>query len=71
MTTLADAPPEAGAHVVWLKWDDYLFWLSGKLTHTAGPHGQRVELGPPLNPGEHMPGIGPLPAAPKQPTWSE
>ena len=70
MTVLAAAPPEAGAHVVWLPWEDYLRWLRGELTATAGPAGQRVELGPPLAPGEHMPGIGPLPGAPKPPTWS-
>jgi hypothetical protein len=45
--------------VVWLGWDDYLLWLSGRLTHMTTAWGERVQLGPPWQPGEHDAMIGP------------
>ena len=50
---------DRGTRVVWLSWPHYLDWLNGKLTHTEGPWGEQVKLGPPFNPGTHMPVIGP------------
>jgi hypothetical protein len=44
---------------VWLDWDSYLGWLAGKVTHTWASWGERVPLGPPWQPGEHMCLIGP------------
>jgi hypothetical protein len=51
--------PAQRSQVVWLSWDDYLAWLSGKLTTTVNATGETVKLGPAFNPGEHMPVIGP------------
>lgn len=45
--------------VVWLKWEDYLAWVAGKLTHTVTEWGERVELPPPWKPGQHWAFIGP------------
>lgn len=45
--------------VVWLGWDDYLAWLSGKLTTAKTAWGETVRLGPPWQPGEHKALIGP------------
>lgn len=57
--TRAAEPREPVTQVVWLKWDDYLAWLAGKLTHTTTAWGERIKLGPPWAPGEHMALIGP------------
>jgi len=45
--------------VIYLPWDDYLGWLSGKLTKATTAQGQPVRLGPPWQPGEHDAMIGP------------
>lgn len=45
--------------VIWLPWDQYLAWLSGRLTHATTASGERVKLGPPAQPGEHEAYIGP------------
>jgi hypothetical protein len=45
--------------VVWLSWDDYLKWLSGHLVAVTTAWGERVRLGPPWQPGEHMALDGP------------
>lgn len=45
--------------VVWLEWDEYLAWLSGKLTSIVTAWGERVRLGPPWQPGEHFALDGP------------
>lgn len=58
MTTYA-TEPEPSSQVVWLGWDDYLAWLSGKLKRTTTAWGEPVKLGPPLAPGQHMALIGP------------
>lgn len=55
---IADAQ-HRGAPVVWLGWEDYLAWLSGKLVTTADAWGSVVRLGPPWKPGQHMAFIGP------------
>jgi len=57
--TRAAEPPAATAQVVYLKWDDYLNWLNGRLTHTTTAWGERVKLGRPLAPGQHVALIGP------------
>jgi len=44
---------------VWLSWDKYLAWLSGRLTHERTSWGERVKLGPAWQPGEHMALDGP------------
>ena len=61
MTTLASPPPgpDGGTQVIWLPWNDYLGWLAGKITHAPNAAGQRIKLGPPWAPGEHMALIGP------------
>ena len=55
----ADEPRTQAQPAVWLKWDDYLAWLGGRLTHTTTSWGERVKLGPPWKPGEHDAMIGP------------
>jgi len=45
--------------VVWLSWEEYLQWLSGTLVATTTAWGERVRLGPPWQPGEHMALDGP------------
>lgn len=47
------------AEVVWLDWEQYLAWLSGRLTHARTAWGERVKLGPAWGPGEHKALIGP------------
>jgi hypothetical protein len=53
------APEPVARPVVWLNWDDYLQWLSGHLTAVTAAWGERVRLGPPWQPGEHMALDGP------------
>jgi hypothetical protein len=40
--------------VVWLNFDEYKRWLSGRLIHATTAWGEKVKLGPPWQPGEHM-----------------
>jgi hypothetical protein len=44
---------------VWLDWDKYLAWLSGRVTSVTTSWGEKVKLGPPWQPGEHMALDGP------------
>jgi hypothetical protein len=44
---------------VWLDWDQYLRWLSGKLRTTHDYLGRVVRLPPPWAPGQHAAFIGP------------
>lgn len=48
-----------GRRVVYVDWADYLAWQTGRLVAVPDAWGERVELGPPLEPGQHMPIIGP------------
>jgi hypothetical protein len=48
-----------GRRVVWVDWPDYLEWQHGRLVAVPDAWGERVELGPALEPGQHMPIIGP------------
>lgn len=48
-----------GRRVVYVDWADYLNWQTGRLVAVPDAWGERVELGPPLEPGQHMPIIGP------------
>lgn len=50
---------DPGSPCVWLDWDHYLAWLSGKLVTTHDAAGGLVRLGRPWAPGEHMALIGP------------
>jgi hypothetical protein len=50
---------ELSQPVVWLSWDEYLAWLSGKLTVKRASWGEKIKLGPPWQPGEHMALDGP------------
>jgi hypothetical protein len=50
---------ELSQPVVWLGWDKYLAWLSGRLTTATTAWGETVALGPPWQPGEHMALDGP------------
>src|SRR5215472_3152204 len=50
---------ELSQPVVWLNWDQYLQWLSGRLVAVTTAWGERVRLGPPWQPGEHMALDGP------------
>ena len=50
---------EQTAPIVWLSWDHYLQWLSGRLVATTSAWGERVRLGPPWQPGEHWALDGP------------
>lgn len=59
MTTFADAPPQQAPPVLFLPWPQYCGWLTGKVTHATTAEGQRVKLGPPWQPGEHMALDGP------------
>ena len=54
----AEQGPEAQP-VVWLDWEQYLAWLSGRLTQATTAWGEKVKLGPPWQPGEHMALDGP------------
>ena len=58
MTSLAE-PGQTSTIVVWLDWPDYLGWLSGTVRKAQTAWGDVVKLGPPLQPGQHMPLIGP------------
>lgn len=58
MSTTTAEEPDRGTQVVWLNWDQYLLWLSGKLKRVRSSYGP-VTLGPPWSPGEHMALIGP------------
>jgi hypothetical protein len=49
----------AQTQVVWLDWDDYLAWLRGELAQARNAAGDLLDLGAPLEPGQHMPIIGP------------
>lgn len=56
----AELPPaDQSQPVVWLSWDDYLGWLSGRVTRTTTAWGEQVQLGPAWQPGEHMALDGP------------
>jgi hypothetical protein len=61
--TLLAAPEqdrgELSQPVVWLNWDQYLQWLSGRLVSVKTSWGEKVKLGPPWQPGEHMALDGP------------
>lgn len=57
--TTAPSLAEDHAQVVWLDWEKYLAWLSGRLTRAETSWGERVQLGPPLAPGQHAALIGP------------
>ena len=60
MTTHAAEPEgQAGPQVIWLPWDQYLAWLSGRLRYGRNAWGELVRLGAPLQPGQHMALIGP------------
>lgn len=59
MALPAAPDPAAGPAVVWLGWDDYLAWLSGKNRKVKTEWGEAIRLGPPLAPGQHMALIGP------------
>jgi hypothetical protein len=62
MSLLAVPEPDHGQlvqPVVWLGWDDYLAWLSGRKTTAVTAWGEKVKLGPPWQPGEHMALDGP------------
>ena len=59
MTITTAREPDQQTQVIWLPWDQYLSWLSGKLRAASNASGQRVKLGPPLAPGHHMAIIGP------------
>jgi hypothetical protein len=62
MTLLAGAETdrnELSQPVVWLNWDQYLQWLNGRLIHVTTAWGEKVRLGPPWQPGEHMALDGP------------
>jgi hypothetical protein len=62
MTLLASAEAdrnELSQPVVWLDWDRYLAWLNGRLIHVTTAWGEKVRLGPPWQPGEHMALDGP------------
>jgi hypothetical protein len=50
---------ELSQPVVWLNWDQYLQWLSGRLTTVRASWGEQIKLGPPWQPGEHMALDGP------------
>jgi hypothetical protein len=50
---------ELAQPVVWLGWDQYLEWLSGRLSHVQASWGEDITLGPPWQPGEHMALDGP------------
>ena len=58
-TTYADAISAPVQPVVWLDWEQYLAWLSGRLTKVRASWGERLDLGPPWQPGEHMALDGP------------
>lgn len=45
--------------VAWLRWDNYLEWLSGRLTSTVTAWGEDVRLPPAPQPGEHEANVGP------------
>ena len=59
MSVSAAAPRTRTRQVVWLDWPDYLRWMNGKLLAVPNAWGQRVQLGPRLEPGHHMAVIGP------------
>ena len=59
MALPAPTDPATGPAVVWLGWDDYLAWLSGKNRKVTTEWGESIRLGPPLAPGQHMALIGP------------
>jgi hypothetical protein len=62
MTLLAGAEAdrnELSQPVVWLNWDQYLQWLNGRLVNVTTAWGEKVRLGPPWQPGEHMALDGP------------
>ena len=40
-----------GRRVVYVDWADYLNWQTGRLVAVPDAWGERVELGPPLEPG--------------------
>jgi hypothetical protein len=59
LQSVASLPPERDTQVVYLPWDAYLQWLSGKLRTAGTSWGETVKLGSPLAPGQHMALIGP------------
>lgn len=48
-----------GRPVVYLDFPDYTAWLNGKLVAVPDGWGERVQLGAPLAPGQHLAVIGP------------
>lgn len=59
LTRASEPLPDASTQVVWLDWDDYLKWLSGKLRQVTTAWGETISLGPAWAPGQHMALIGP------------
>ena len=61
MTLLTEAasPPEAGANVIYLTWEQYLAWLAGKLKQARNAAGVMVKLPPAWVPGDHGAFIAP------------
>lgn len=55
----ARQPPSHHQPAVWLDWPDYLGWLGGRVRHATTAWGEKLELGPPWQPGEHDAMIGP------------
>jgi hypothetical protein len=55
----ASLPAEpASGRVIYLPWESYLRWHSGRLKHAANASGQAVDLPPPWPPGVHKALIG-------------
>jgi hypothetical protein len=59
VSTAEQTPAALSQPVVWLDWDSYLQWLSGRLTTVTTSWGEKIKLGPPWQPGEHMALDGP------------
>jgi len=59
LATPSENHGELSQPVVWLSWDQYLQWLSGRLITVKASWGEKVRLGPPWQPGEHMALDGP------------
>ena len=56
--TEASAPPSRGPLVIGLTPDEFIGWLTGKLTHATTAAGIRVRLAPAWQPGQHIALIG-------------
>jgi hypothetical protein len=59
VSTAEQNPAALSQPVVWLNWDQYLQWLSGRLAGVTTSWGEKIKLGPPWQPGEHMALDGP------------